>query len=369
MDVAEWLRTLGLEQYAPAFRQNDISVDLLPTLTAEELKELGVASLGHRRRLLQGIAALRPTPDAAASARLDTQPRTEPEAERRQVTVMFCDLVGSTVLSTRLDPEDMREVLGAFQNCVVQTVSRFEGFVARFMGDGALVYFGYPQAHEDDAEQAVRAGLALIDAVGELQAPQALQVRVGIATGLVVVGDLIGTGSAQEQAIVGETPNLAARLQVLAEPGAVVIDEGTRRQIGARFEVCDLGPQSLKGFAEPQRAWRVLSENRALGRFEALRSKSVPLVGREEELELLLRRWAQVKAGSGRVVLVSGEPGVGKSRLGEAVVERIAGEIAHSATLLLLATSSAQRPLPDNGRADGTRIRLRARRCTADEAR
>jgi class 3 adenylate cyclase len=253
MDVAEWLRTLGLEQYSTAFRQNDIGPDLLPTLSAEELKELGVASLGHRRRLLEAIAALRPVVAAEASATLDAaQPRTEPEAERRQVTVMFCDLVGSTALSTRLDPEDLREVIGGLQRRMAQTISQFEGFVARYLGDGVLAYFGYPQAHEDDAEQALRAGLALIDAVGELEAPHRLQVRVGIATGLVVVGDLIGTGSAQEQAIVGETPNLAARLQTLAEPDAIVIANSTRRQIGARFQVCDLGPQSLKGFAQPQ---------------------------------------------------------------------------------------------------------------------
>ncbi|MBV8307031.1 MAG: AAA family ATPase, partial [Gammaproteobacteria bacterium] len=326
MDVTEWLCTLGLEQYAPAFRQNDIGADLLPTLGAAELKELGVASLGHRQRLLQAIAALEPARAEASSATLNAERKTEPEAERRQVTVMFCDLVGSTALASRLDPEDLREVLGGYQRRVAETISQFEGFVARYLGDGVLAYFGYPHAHEDDAEQAVRAGLALIDAVGELQAPHRLQVRIGIATGVVVAGDLIGTGSAQEQAIVGETPNLAARLQALAEPDAVVIAESTRRQIVARFEVSDLGPQSLKGFAEPQRAWRVLAENRTLGRFEALRSGATPLIGRGEELELLLRRWTQAKAGSGRVVLISGEPGVGKSRLAEALEEKVAGE-------------------------------------------
>jgi class 3 adenylate cyclase len=203
MDVAEWLRTLGLEQYASAFRQNDIGPDILPTLSAAELKELGVASLGHRQR----FAALEPARAEVSSATLDAEPRTEPEAERRQVTVMFCDLVGSTALSTRLDPEDLREVIGGFQRCMAQNISQFEGFVARYLGDGVLAYFGYPLAHEDDAEQAVRAGLAVIKSVGALQAPHRLQVRVGIATGVAVVGDLIGTASAQEQAIVGETPN------------------------------------------------------------------------------------------------------------------------------------------------------------------
>src|SRR6516165_8617756 len=325
MDIAAWLRGLGLEQYAPAFAQNDIGPDLLPSLTAEELKEIGIASLGHRRRLLEAIAALRPAPTAVPVVP-EPEPAARSEAERRQLTVMFCDLIGSTAISTRLDPEDLREVIGRYHACVTETVSRFDGFVAKYMGDGVLVYFGYPQAHEDDAEQAVRAGLALVNAVGELAAPGQLQVRIGIATGLVVVGDLIGSGSAQEPAIVGETPNLAARLQASAEPNAIVIAESTRRLIGGLFELADLGPQSLKGFAEPQRAWRALSENRALGRFEALRSNAAPLVGREEEIELLLRRWTRAKRGEGQVVLLAGEAGIGKSRLTAALIERVAGE-------------------------------------------
>jgi predicted ATPase/class 3 adenylate cyclase len=321
MDIEAWLQGLGLERYVPAFRENEIDAEVLLELSEADLATLGLP-LGPRRKLLKAIAGLRqgalPSP-APVSA-------TAQEAERRQLTVMFCDLAGSTALSTRLDPEDLREVIGRYHACVAETVRRCDGFVAKYMGDGVLVYFGYPQAHEDDAEQAVRAGLALVNAVGELAAPGPLRLRIGIATGLVVVGDLIGAGSAQEQAIVGETPNLAARLQAFAEPNVIVIAESTRRLIGALFELADLGPQSLKGFAEPQRAWRVLSENRTLGRFEALRSGATPLVGREEEIELLLRRWTRAKRGEGQVVLLAGEAGIGKSRLTAALIERVAEE-------------------------------------------
>jgi class 3 adenylate cyclase len=280
---------------------------------------LGVASIGHRRRLLDAIAALgvveappAPTPAPAASS----------DAERRQLTVMFSDLVGSTPLSTRFDPEDLREIVGAYHRCVADTVARFGGFVARYVGDGVLIYFGYPEAHEDDAERAARAGLVVIDAVGRLATQEPLNVRIGIATGLVVVGDLIGAGAAQERGVVGETPNLAARLQALARPGTLVIAEGTRRQIGALFEIEDLGPQPLAGFAEPQRAWRVVGESGVVSRFETLRWGTTPLIGRDEELDLLMRRWQQAKSGEGRVVLVSREPGIGKSRLTAALSER-----------------------------------------------
>jgi class 3 adenylate cyclase len=240
---------------------------------------------------------------------------------------MFCDLVGSTELSARLDPEDLREVIGTYHRAVAQVVAGFDGFVAKYMGDGILVYFGYPRAHEHDAERAVRAGLDVIDAVGRLDVRTAkLQARVGIATGLVVVGDLIGEGSAQEQAVVGQTPNLAARLQTLAAPNTLVIADATRLQVGGLFDLADLGPQALAGFAEPRPAWRVLGESGVLSRFEALRSGATPLVGREEEIELLLRRWEQAKSGEGRVVLINGEPGIGKSRLIAALSERIANE-------------------------------------------
>src|ERR1700674_4135139 len=282
MDVGGWLRKLGLEQYEAAFRENRIDDTVLPSLTAEDLKDLGVGFVGDRRKLLDAIAAVRaeasaPTP--LSDAPLATDKAAQDTAERRQVTVMFSDLVGSTALSARMDPEDLREVISAYQKCVAETVRRFGGFVAKYMGDGVLVYFGYPQAHEDDAEQAVRAGLALIDAVGELQAPERLQVRIGIATGLVVVGDLIGAGSAQEQTIVGETPNLAARLQALAEPGTVVIASSTRRLTGGLFEYRDLGTVTLKGFAENVPAWQVLGASAIESRFEALRTATMPLVG------------------------------------------------------------------------------------------
>ncbi|MBV9201566.1 MAG: AAA family ATPase [Alphaproteobacteria bacterium] len=268
----------------------------------------------------------------AASPSETSQMRASPllaaptEAERRQLTVMFCDLVGSTPLSTRFDPEDLREIVGAYHRCVTDTVGRFGGFVAKYMGDGVLVYFGYPEAHEDDAERAARAGLAVIDAVGRLATQEPLNVRLGIATGLVVVGDLIGAGAAQERGVVGETPNLAARLQALARPGTLVVADATRRQIGTLFEIEDLGPQPLAGFAEPQRAWRVVGESGVVSRFEALRSRTTPLVGRDEELDLLTRRWQQAKLGEGRVVLVSGEPGIGKSRLTVALSQRIETE-------------------------------------------
>ena len=330
MDLGGWLRSLGLERYEAAFRENEIDETVLPSLTAEDLKDLGVGIVGHRRKLLDAIAVLR----AYASAKAPTAeaPPTLPKspqdtAERRQVTVMFSDLVGSTALSASMDPEDLREVISAYQKCVAETVQRFGGFVAKYMGDGVLVYFGYPQAHEDDAERAVRAGLELIQAVGALKSSAPLQTRVGIATGLVVVGDLIGSGSAQEQAVVGETPNLAARLQGIAEPNTVVIAEGTRKLLGNLFHLQDLGAQELKGIGGPVRAWAVLRPASVESRFEALHASGLTeLVGREEELELLLRRWSKAKTSEGQVVLLSGEAGIGKSRLTAALLESIASE-------------------------------------------
>jgi class 3 adenylate cyclase/predicted ATPase len=326
IEITDWLRELGLEQYASAFRDNAIDATVLPSLTAEDLKDLGITLVGHRRRLLDAIAAFSAAVPAARTAPAHDAP-TPADAERRQLTVMFCDLVGSTSLSSRLDPEDLREVIAAYHRAVTEVVAGFDGFVAKYMGDGVLVYFGYPRAHEDDAERAVRAGLGSIDAVGRLDIKSAkLQARVGIATGLVVVGDLIGEGSAQEQSVVGETPNLAARLQALATPASLVIAASTRQQIGELFDLEDIGPQRLAGFVEPQRTWRVLGESGEVSRFEALRSGTSPLVGRDEEVELLLRRWGQAKTGEGRVVLVSGEPGIGKSRLTAALSQHVGTE-------------------------------------------
>ena len=240
---------------------------------------------------------------------------------------MFCDLVGSTPLSARYDPEDLREIVGAYHRAIAETVGRFAGFVAKYMGDGVLVYFGYPQAHEDDAERAVRAGLAVIDVVGTLDTPEPLRVRLGIASGLVVVGDLIGEGSARERGVVGETPNLAARMQELAPPGDVVIAEGTRRLLGDLFELRDLGAVQVKGIAGPVSAWQALRPSAVESRFEALRASALtPLVGREEESDLLLRRWQRATAGDGQVVLLTGEPGIGKSRLTAALRERLENE-------------------------------------------
>jgi class 3 adenylate cyclase len=272
--IANWLQKLGLGQYAQRFAENDISFGILPDLTDQDLKELGVASLGHRRQLLRAITELKGGEIVAQPAREITSPIAPRDtAERRQVTVMFSDLVGSTALSARMDPEDLREVISAYQKCVAETVQRFGGFVAKYMGDGVLVYFGYPQAHEHDAERAVRAGLELIAAVTGLKTRAVLQTRVGIATGLVVVGDLIGSGASQEQAIVGETPNLAARLQSIAEPNSVVIAESTSKLVGNLFEFEDLGARDLKGIAGRVQAWAALRPSSVESRFDALRAQ------------------------------------------------------------------------------------------------
>ena len=324
--IADWLQKLGLGQYAQRFAENEIDVSVLRHLTDQDLKDIGVP-LGPRRKILAAITAETGTTNATPEPAANIEPKAQDTAERRHVTVMFSDLVGSTALSARMDPEDLREVISAYQKCVADTVQRFGGFVAKYMGDGVLIYFGYPQAHEDDAERAVRGGLELVAAVSDLKTHAALQTRVGIATGLVVVGDLIGSGASQEQAIVGETPNLAARLQDIAEPNSVVIAESTRKLVGNLFELEDLGGQDLKGIAGPAGAWAVLRASSAEGRFEAMHASGLAdVVGREEETELLLRRWSKAKSGEGQIVLLSGEAGIGKSRLTAALLERVAAE-------------------------------------------
>jgi class 3 adenylate cyclase len=330
-DIADWLKGLGFEQYTRCFAENDIDFFILRDLNDPDLEKIGVVSLGHRRKLLRAIADLgsleRPAPEAAGRPTAAAAVARQPEAERRQVTVMFSDLVGSTALSARMDPEDLREVISAYQKCVAETVCRFGGFVAKYLGDGVLVYFGYPQAHEDDAERAVRAALELVAAVTALGSRVPLQTRVGIATGLVVVGDLIGSGDAQERGIVGETPNLAARLQEIADPNTVVIAESTRKLLGNLFELQDLAPRGLKGIPGPSRIWAALRASWVESRFEALHAGGLTdLVGRDEELELLLRRWEKAKGSEGQVVLLSGEAGIGKSRLTAALLERLADE-------------------------------------------
>ena len=336
MDIGKWLRDLDLERYAEAFVANEIDAEILPKLTAEDLKDLGVALVGQRRRLLEAIATLRDSalPVEAFDAKTSSLPSGESavarsEAERRQLTVMFVDLVGSTALSARLDPEEMREVIRAYQNAVAGEITRFEGHVAKFMGDGVLAYFGWPRAHEDEAERAARAGLAITAAIGQLSSPagEALAARVGIATGLVVVGDLVGEGAAQEQAVVGDTPNFAARLQGIAAPGQVVIADATRRLLGASFELEDLGQSELKGISEPVPAFAVKGERPVESRFEAMSGPSLPpMVGRDQELALLLERWALAKAGEGQGVLLVGEAGIGKSRISRALLDALAAE-------------------------------------------
>jgi len=319
VQIADWLKKLGLGEYTQRFAENGIDLGVLPDLTDQDLEKLGVL-LGHRRKMLRAIGA---RVNKAA-----VEPPRQDDAERRQLVVMFCDLVGSTALSSHLDVEDLREVIGAYHRCCTKVIKHGGGFVARYMGDGVLAYFGYPQAHEDDAERAVRAGLALVDAVAKLDARAGtpLRMRVGIATGLVVVGDSIGEGAAQEHAVVGETPNLAARLQALAEPNTVIIDHNTRRLLGELFEYRALGLVSIKGFGDPVAVWHVTGASVVDSRFEALRTATTPLVGREEEIDLLMRRWQQAKCGDGCVVLISGEPGIGKSRIAQTVLERLSGE-------------------------------------------
>ena len=328
MDLGSWLRSLGLERYEPAFRENEIDDAVLPNLTAEDLKDLGVVIVGHRRKLLDAIAALR-TDASAKAAPSDTLPLigtpTKDTAERRQVTVMFSDLVGSTALSARMDPEDLREVIAAYHKCAAETVRRFGGFVSQYLGDGVLVYFGYPQANEDDAERAVRAGLELVAAVSGLKTHAALQTRVGIATGTGGCRRSHGCGNSKERGIIGETPNLAARLQ--GSPRRTVSSSPKVREgcSATCSSLRTLGRRNSKVSQAPSEPLRRYDRASVEGRFEAFHGSGLTeLVGREEELELLLRRWSKAKTGEGQVVLLSGEAGIGKSRLTAALLERVA---------------------------------------------
>src|SRR2546429_3641041 len=324
--IAEWLASIGLSEYAQRFAENAIDLSVLRHLTEQDLKDLGVL-LGHRRKMLHAIAELDPAALAPAETATESVPRDE--AERRHLTVMFCDLVGSTALSARLDPEEMWRVIASYHACIGEVIGRYTGMIARYMDDGVLAYFGYPRAQEDDAEQAVRAALALVDAVANLRTTidAALQVRIGIATGTVVVSELLIDETPAEQAVVGETPNLAARLQTLTEPGTVSICPHTRQLTGGHFDYRDLGALALKGWTEPVQVWQVLRASDVASRFEAMhQTKLPPLFGREEETELLLRRWRHATQGEGRVVLLTGEPGIGKSHIALALGERLQGE-------------------------------------------
>jgi class 3 adenylate cyclase/tetratricopeptide (TPR) repeat protein len=324
--IAEWLASIGLEEYGQRFAENAIDLSVLRELTEQDLKDLGVL-LGHRRKILRAIAELQGGAPARIETAIELAPRDE--AERRHLTVMICDLVGSTALSARLDPEDMRVVIDAYHAACARITRTYDGFLAEFRGDGILAYFGYPTAHEDDAERTVRAGLDIIAAVARLEtrAAEPLAVRIGIATGLVVIGDLSREGALREHAVVGETPNLAARLEALAEPGTIVVAASTRRLLGGLFRLRDLGRHKVKGISEPVAAWAVEGVSDSESRFEAVRAAGLTeLIGREDELDFLLERQRLAWKGEGQIVLISGEPGIGKSRLAAALAERIAGE-------------------------------------------
>jgi len=324
--ITEWLASIGLEEYAQRFAENAIDLSIVRDLTEQDLKELGVL-LGHRRKLLRAIAEFDEA--ALAPAEIATEPAHRDEGERRHLTVMFCDLVGSTPLASRLDPEDMWRVIALYHACIREVIDHHQGMIARYMGDGVLAYFGYPRAQEDEAEQAVRAALALVDAVANLRTnvDAALQVRIGIATGTVIVSELLLDKASAEQAVVGETPNLAARLRALAEPGTVLICPSTRRLTGGHFDYRDLGPLALKGLAEPVSVWQVLGTSGVESHFEAMhKTKLLPPFGREEEIELLLRRWQHAREEEGRAVVLTGEPGIGKSHIALALRERLQKE-------------------------------------------
>ena len=325
-DVEAWLESIGLGHYAAVFVENDVHCDVLGDLTEGDLEKLGL-SMGARKRLLRAISV------RGIGQRGASPPDLVHAPERRQLTIMFCDLVGSTAMSRRLDPEDLRVVIRAFQAACAAVIARFDGYVLRYMGDGIMACFGYPQAHEDDVERGVHTALDIVDAVRGLNSNLGeeknteIRVRIGVATGMVIAGDLIGKGPSEESAVVGETPNLASRLQGLSPPDGVVISSRSRRLLGEMFDLQDLGNHELKGFSQPVRAWRVRGRRLMQSRFEATRgSRLTGLVGRAEEIDQLLRRWEEVRRGRGKVVLVSGDAGIGKSRL----INELQQQIVHT---------------------------------------
>jgi class 3 adenylate cyclase len=329
---ADWLREIGLERYASVFAENDIDFSVVHKLSETDLKELGV-TLGHRKKFLEARDSLDLNQAGEApTGVLSPAPPSDRSGggERRQLTVMFCDLVGSTALSEKLDPEELRALLHDYRTRCGEVIARYEGFVARYVGDGILTYFGWPKAHEEDAERALRAALEIVQAVKGASSTETLSVRIGIATGPVVVGEQAGVGE-QSKLAVGSTPNLAARLQGLAATDQIVIASSTRRLVGHSFELADLGEHELKGIAEPVHAWRVMTVGAAASRFDAATMGAMtPMVGREQELELLLDRWQQAQEGEGQVVLLSGEPGIGKSRVMSTLRERLAARGAQA---------------------------------------
>ena len=323
--IVDWLASIGMSEYAERFHANAIDLSIIGELTEQDLKELEIP-LGHRRKLLRAIADYQNPPSSVAAPKGSS----DDSAQRRQMTVMFCDLVGSTALSATMDPEDMRRVISAYQRCIVDIVGRHQGMVARYTGDGALIYFGYPQAHEDDTVQAVHTGLALIDEIPKLDIgiDTRLNVNVGIATGTVVVGDNEATDSGvREHAVVGDTPNLASRLQSVAAPGSVAVCSDTHRLTNGYFEYRDLGAVTVKGWAEPIRVWQPISSRQMESRFEAEhRARVLSPFGRDEQIELLLRRWRSATNGEGRAVLLTGEPGIGKSHIAQALEALVQAE-------------------------------------------
>jgi len=326
--ISEWLRSLHLDRYIQVFLDNDIDLDLMSSLSEENLKELGVSSMGHRKKLLKAIAQLQRSSLTAPRSAEAARQFTSITGERRQLTVMFCDLVGSTGLSQRLDPEELRSLIRQYQNVCVGAVARYEGHVAQFLGDGVLAYFGYPLAHEGEAERAIRAALGIISRVTELSAgsTHGMKVRIGIDTGLVVIGQGDEL-SEQERTAIGDAPNVAARLQSLAEPQSVVVSERTYQLASGGFEFADLGRHALKGLAEPVNVWQVLAAKSVALRFDvATGGKTPPMVGREAELEVGMQAWGLARQGNAQVLLICGEPGIGKSRFLRALRERLATE-------------------------------------------